>query len=102
VIVRRRRRELGLAVPAEERVLSFRSQPSESLPVINQELEKPRVGHTLSLLRTERCLEELDAASQKARGQDVPVRTRQCLEKAVEQELHTYQALIAPQAGEDA
>lgn len=98
-LVRRRRRELGLAVPSEDRVLPYRSQASESLPAldiaIDHELDIPTVGHTLSLLRTERRLEELDVAIQDAQqqGAPLPFRTRHRLEQAFEQEMQTNQAL---------
>ena len=98
-LVRRRRRELGLPVPSEERVLPFRSQPSASLPALDiatdQESDTSEVAHTLSLIRTERRLEELDVAVEEAGRHRASARARHRLEQAFEQELRTYHAQSA-------
>lgn len=75
-LVRRRRRELGLPVPPEERVLPCRSQPSASLPAIDIAIDcefeevdashPPTVARTLAILQTERRLEELEVALEGA------------------------------------
>lgn len=68
-LVRRRRRELGLAVPPEERVLPFRSRPSASLPAIDIAIDRVPENHSeagiLALMRTERRIEELDTVLQE-------------------------------------
>ena len=74
-LVRRRRRELGLPVPSEGRVLPFRSQPvpvpptseidHEDEPQEDASAEGPArsvIDHRLAFLRTERRLDELDVA----------------------------------------
>ncbi len=95
-LVRRRRRELGLPVSCEERVLPFRSPPSASLPAIDraidQESENPTMSQTLSLLRTERRLEELDLAIQENEQWGAPHKARRALQVAYEHELRTLHA----------
>lgn len=110
-LVRCRRRELGLPVPPEERVLPFRVQPSVSLPaldlLIDQDSNEPDSStltsptHTriLALLRTERRLEELDLAigrmESTLRG---PSRRegkeREKLIHAFEQETQVYETIL--------
>ncbi len=86
-------------------MLPFRSQPSSPLPaldiLIDQAFDAPKVGPIVSLLQTERRLEELDVAIQDAQQHGAPFRTRQRLEQTFEQEMQTYQALIDQQADED-
>ncbi len=95
-LVRRRRRELGLAVPPEERVVPFRSVPSPSLPAIDLVIDRDEDGPAdpglLALLRSERRLEELDTAIDAATHHASPIDKRK-LEEAFEHELHTYEAL---------
>lgn len=104
-LVRRRRRELGLSVSPEERVLPFRSHPSGSLPALNiafdQEPETPKLARTTSLQRTEWRLEELDVALEEAQRRGVPLTTRHNLEVAFEKELQTYQTHTDLLASED-
>ncbi len=70
-LVRQRRRDLGLLVPIEGRVVPFRPQPSPVPPVreIDQEIGEEQganlhlhAAQELALLRTERRLDELDVA----------------------------------------
>jgi hypothetical protein len=120
-LVRRRRRAMGLPVPAEERVVSFRSSPSASLPALDllidqdqddkstniddsgqqkaqdaTEASRPSQARILALLRTERRLEELEQAIQEApkTGQNAKW-VQQELGEAYEHELHTYDLLKA-------
>ncbi len=90
-LVCRRRRELGLPVPVGEKVLPFRSQPSASLPaidiMIDQESDNPYAARTLSALRTERRLEELDVAIEDAEWRGSSVQARHSLHAAYELEL---------------
>ena len=62
--MQRRRRELGLSVAPDERVLPSRSQPSASLPAIDIAIECDANGEEqsshIALLRAVRRLEELD------------------------------------------
>jgi hypothetical protein len=97
-LVRRRRRELGLSVPQEERVLPFRPRPSASLPaidvVIDREAEDPGDEHILDLMRTERRLEELEIALQNVHPRSSYVRAMRELEDAYTHELRRCDALV--------
>jgi hypothetical protein len=74
-------------------VLPFRSQPSASLPAIDitidQDLDAATSTGMLAVIRTERRIEELDAAIQDAAFLRVPKRTRDRLVHAYEHALQT-------------
>jgi hypothetical protein len=98
-LVRRRRGELGLPVPPEERVLPFRSRPSASLPAIDLAVDcypdetdhdDPAAAGPLALLRAERRLEELDAALDEAAARGAAIGA---LARAYEEELRAHAAL---------
>jgi hypothetical protein len=102
-LVRHRRRELGLPVPPEERVLPFRMRPSGSLPaldlLIDHDGEEPNAAvhpHTLALLRTERRLEELDIqlGQVDSNTEGVNRNRREELVQAFEQESQVYGAIL--------
>lgn len=104
-MVRRRRRELGLAVPPEERILPFRSPHLGSRPAlditIDREPDRQDLADTVSLLRLERRLEELDVALENAQQRCAPASTLRRLEQAFEQELRTYDTLVSSRTIED-
>jgi len=113
-LVRRRRRELGLPVPSEGRVVPFRSHPNPVLPVSEideedgednegsiggDEADRSKDIHWLALLRTERRLEELDialeAATHAAQASPAPMHRRRVdeLECAYLHELQVHEAI---------
>jgi hypothetical protein len=100
-LVRHRRRELGLPLPPEARILPFRSQASCSLPAIDlvidgesddiSQVPHSSLASNLNILRTERRLEELDLAVREAEQQHLPLAVRNRLIDAFEQELQNYE-----------
>ena len=107
-LVRRRRRELGLPVPPEERVLPFWSRPSAASLEVDNDLDcetndpasanNANSGPSQSLTRAnlkrvERRLEELDLATQEAERCGASDRERQQLAEAFEQELEVHAVL---------
>lgn len=113
-LVRQRRRDLGLSVPPEGRVLPFRGQPLATLSVIDRAIdqdgedidsrEDPDKAEPLALLRTIRRLEEIEAALEVVRQAHAQARPRQIqeLERAYAQELKVYEAIYERMHGEDA
>lgn len=96
-LVRHRRRELGLPAPREDRILPFRSKPSASLPAIDLVIDDELTGETLPvrqrLLRTERRIEELDAALDAIEPREASIRRRRQLAEAYEHELTLHVVL---------
>ncbi|HEV8190570.1 MAG TPA: hypothetical protein VGP82_03670 [Ktedonobacterales bacterium] len=116
-LVCRRRRELGLPVPSQGRVLPFRSQPSPVAPVskIDHEIgdgqgsdTQSHAAQELALLRIERRLDELevalDAATHAAFAVPTPTRRRRVheLEQAYQPELRVHDAIRRQMGGGDA
>jgi hypothetical protein len=113
-LVRRRRRELGLPVPSEGRVVPFRSQPAPVPPTSEIDREDAEgtpedasaegaaravIDHRLALLRTERRLDELDvaldAATHAAQADPTPSHHRRVeeLARAYEHELQVHETI---------
>lgn len=86
-LVPNQRRELGLPMLPEERILPFRSWLMASLPAIDiaidQEMDEPSSTRSLALLRNERRVEELEAAVQKAETEDESKHERDYLMQAI-------------------
>jgi hypothetical protein len=97
-LVRRRRRELGLPVPTDERLLPFHWQHSASLPAIDVaidcgQLDDSGSGATLDLQRTERRLEELVSAIEDAARRGDRAADHEKLRRAYELELRAHEAI---------
>lgn len=91
-LIRRRHGELGLPVPREERVLPFYMQVSDALHAIDiaidhVETNSSTVSRTLTQMRAERRLDELEAAIDDATWRKAPPRVIRSLVAAYEQEL---------------
>lgn len=112
-LVRRRRRELGLPVPPEERVLPFRSHYVGTLHPVDRAIDNdgddnmdeavacadPSLAN-VNLLRVVRRLDELDLDAQEAERLGASTQERQRLAEAFEQELQTHATLLARQEQE--